>query len=150
MIYQGAHGVRELGKPTPMTDDTVFWVASMTKAVTAAAAMQLVERGQLALDAPASEVIPYLGQVQVCEGFEADGQPRLRPPRGRLRYATADARRVSSTTYGTKHWRATKRRNRRRARVPGRNVRSNCRWHSTRASWEYGMASIGPACSSRS
>ena len=49
VLYEGAFGVREMGKPAPMTLDTVVWIASMTKAITATAAMQLVERGKLAL-----------------------------------------------------------------------------------------------------
>ena len=47
VLYEGAFGWRELGKPAPMTPDTVVWIASMTKAITATAAMQLVERGKL-------------------------------------------------------------------------------------------------------
>jgi methyl acetate hydrolase len=56
-----------------MTMDTVFAIASMTKAITATAAMQFVERGQLKLDEPASDIIPYLGGVGVLEGFGCDG-----------------------------------------------------------------------------
>ena len=40
-------GVRRLGAPDPMAPDTVAWIASMTKAVTAVAAMRLVEAGRL-------------------------------------------------------------------------------------------------------
>ena len=64
----------------PMQSDSVCAIYSMTKAVTAAAAMQLVEQGQLALDEPAGDVCPYLNEVRVFEGFAADGSPRLRPP----------------------------------------------------------------------
>ena len=52
LLYEGAFGVRELGKAAAMTPDTVVWIASMTKAITATAAMQLVERGKIALDRP--------------------------------------------------------------------------------------------------
>ena len=48
-----------------MTPDTVCMIASMTKAVTGTAAMQLVEQGVLDLDAPAAKWAPYLGEVQV-------------------------------------------------------------------------------------
>ena len=58
-----------------MTTDTVVWIASMTKAITGAVVMQEVERGRLSLDAPASDVCPYLGEVQVLEGFTSDGSP---------------------------------------------------------------------------
>src|SRR5881409_1339537 len=81
VLYQGAFGRRELGKDAAMTLDTVVWIASMTKAITAAAAMQLVERGKLALDAPASQLAPGLAKAQVLEGFDAAGQPRLRAPK---------------------------------------------------------------------
>lgn len=82
VIYEGAAGLRALGQPAKMTTDTVAWFASMTKAVTGAAAMQLVERGRLSLDAPAAKVIPSLGNVQVLEGFDAAGKPKLRPAKG--------------------------------------------------------------------
>jgi methyl acetate hydrolase len=47
VIYEGAFGTREVGRDALMTPDTVGYIASMTKALTAAAAMQLVERGRL-------------------------------------------------------------------------------------------------------
>src|SRR5438067_4126808 len=81
VLYEGAFGRRELGKDAPMTLDTVVWIASMAKAITATAAMQLVERGKLALDAPASQLAPGLAKAQVLEGFDAAGQPRLRAPK---------------------------------------------------------------------
>ena len=46
-VYEGAFGKRELGKDAPMTVDSVVWIASMTKAITGTAAMQLVERGKI-------------------------------------------------------------------------------------------------------
>ena len=81
VLYQGAFGQREIGKPAPMTLDTVVWIASMTKAITGAAAMQLVERGKLSLERPAAEVVSELGAVRVLEGFDAAGKPRLRAPK---------------------------------------------------------------------
>src|ERR1700742_3386764 len=81
VIYQGAFGKRDLSKPDAMTTDSVFWIASMTKAVTTAAAMQLVEQGKLSLDAPIGKVLPDLAAPQVLEGFDANGEPKLRPAR---------------------------------------------------------------------
>ncbi|MGH7124399.1 MAG: serine hydrolase domain-containing protein [Stellaceae bacterium] len=80
-IYEGGFGARVLGDAAPMTPDTVVWIASMTKALTATGAMQLVERGKLELDAPASTVVPVLGDVAVLDGFDADGRPRTRAPK---------------------------------------------------------------------
>ncbi|HEV2546135.1 MAG TPA: serine hydrolase domain-containing protein [Stellaceae bacterium] len=78
-IYSGAFGVRSLAQSQPMTVDSVFWIASMTKAVTTTAAMQMVEEGKLKLDLPASEILPELASAQVLEGFDAAGSPQLRP-----------------------------------------------------------------------
>ena len=80
-IYEGAFGTRRLGSVKPMAIDTVVWIASMTKPVTSAAAMQLVEKGRLQLDEPAARWAPDLAAVQVLEGFDASGTPRLRPPK---------------------------------------------------------------------
>jgi methyl acetate hydrolase len=79
VIYQGAFGKRDLSKDGAMTADSVFWIASMTKAITAAAGMQLVEQGKLSLDAPIGKVLPDLASPQVLEGFDASGEPKLRP-----------------------------------------------------------------------
>src|ERR1700693_98074 len=78
-IYQGAYGKRDLSKDDPRTVDSVFWIASMTKAVTSAAGMQLVEQGKLSLDEPIGKVLPDLAAPQVLEGFDASDEPRLRP-----------------------------------------------------------------------
>ncbi len=79
VLYQGAFGKRDLSKPDAMTVDSVFWIASMTKAVTCAGAMQLVEQGKLSLEAPIASVLPDLASPQVLEGFDANGAPKLRP-----------------------------------------------------------------------
>ena len=81
VLYEGAFGTREVGKNAPMTLDTVVWIASMTKAITATAAMQLVENGKLGLERPASEVVPELAAAKVLEGFDPAGKPRLRAPK---------------------------------------------------------------------
>jgi methyl acetate hydrolase len=79
-IYTGAFGRRGLDAETPMTPDTVFRIASMTKAIVGFAVMQLVDRGRLDLDAPAGAIVPYLGEVLVLAGFSETGEPLLRPP----------------------------------------------------------------------
>lgn len=84
VLYQGAFGKRDLSKPDAMTDDSVFWIASMTKAVTSAGAMQLVEQGKLSLDAPIGSLLPDLTNPQVLEGFDAQGEPKLRPAKGAI------------------------------------------------------------------
>lgn len=81
LIYQGAYGVRSVQTGAPMTLDTVVWLASMTKAITATATMQLVEEGKLSLEEPASNILPELAAVKVLEGFDDNDVPRLRAPR---------------------------------------------------------------------
>lgn len=82
VIYQGAFGKRDLSKDdakdNAMTADSVFWIASMTKAITCAAGMQLVEQGKLSLDEPIGKILPDLASPQVLEGFDAKGEPKLR------------------------------------------------------------------------
>ena len=80
-VYEGAAGVRRVGAPAPMSTDTVFAIFSTTKAITATAALQLVESGQLDLDAPAARYAPAIGQLQVLESVDEHGNARTRPPK---------------------------------------------------------------------
>lgn len=80
-VVNAAAGVRDIATGAAMSPDSVVWIASMTKAITAAAAMQQVEQGRLSLDAPIAGVLPQLANLQVLEGFDAGGQPKLRPAR---------------------------------------------------------------------
>jgi methyl acetate hydrolase len=73
LIFEGGAGM--------LKPDSVIWIASMTKAVTGAAAMQLVERGKLSLDQPASDVLPELATKGVLEGFDATGRAITRKPK---------------------------------------------------------------------
>lgn len=72
IVYEGAFGPN-------VTADSLFWIASMTKAITATAAMQLVEQGKLQLDEPIGKLLPDLQSPKVLEGFDASGAPKLRP-----------------------------------------------------------------------
>ena len=79
-IYEGAFGLRKAGDTQAMTVDTVGLIASMTKAITSVAVLQLVEQRKLELELPASTWAPELGEVQVLEGYDAAGKPKLRAP----------------------------------------------------------------------
>ncbi len=79
--YEGAAGQRVLGQDGDMTTDTVFAIFSTTKAIAGTACLLLVEDGSLDLDAPAHRYAPELRELQVLDGFDAAGQPRLRPPK---------------------------------------------------------------------
>lgn len=81
IVYEGAFGRRDIADGPAMTLDTIFRIASMTKAVTSVAAMQLVEAGKIELDQPIGQVMPELASPHVLEGFDSAGKPRLRPAR---------------------------------------------------------------------
>ncbi len=78
-IYEGCAGVRELGKPQPMTLDSVMAIFSTTKVITGVAIMQLVEEGKISLNDAAKKYTPEIADIQVLEGFDSAGQPRTRP-----------------------------------------------------------------------
>jgi methyl acetate hydrolase len=80
IVYEGAFGVADAASGRPMTVDTIFRIASMTKPVTSLAVMQLVEQGRLSLDDPAEKYLPQLANLKVFETFDAKtGEYTLRP-----------------------------------------------------------------------
>ncbi|WP_431107071.1 serine hydrolase domain-containing protein [Variovorax paradoxus] len=81
IVYEGSFGKRDAAHGPAMSLDTVFWLLSMTKAVTAIACMQLVEQGKLQLDDPVGKLMPELASPKVLQGFDASGAPTLRPAR---------------------------------------------------------------------
>jgi CubicO group peptidase (beta-lactamase class C family) len=137
-IYAGAFGERAAGQA--MTLDSVFWIASMTKAVTTAAAMQMVEAGKLSLDEPAGEILPELKTPPVLEGFDSDGSPRLRPAK-----APVTLRRLLTHTAGYTYdiWNADTGRYEKYAGLPGIITCKNAALETPLAfdpgtRWEYG------------
>ena len=81
VTYTREAGVRQAGEPAAMTQDTLFWLASMTKAIVSVAALREVEAGRLSLDGDLSGLLPEFSDLKVLEGFGEDGTPRLRPAR---------------------------------------------------------------------
>src|SRR3984893_17984990 len=79
LIYEGAFGHANPQAGTAMTPDTVFWLLSMTKAITATACMQLVEQGKLRLEQPAGDILPELARPQGLEGSDAAARPKRGP-----------------------------------------------------------------------
>ncbi len=80
-VYEGVAGKRVVGQEADMTTDSAFAIFSTTKAITGTAILQLVEEGLLDLDAPASNYVPEIGSLQVIEGFDNNGEPKLRAPK---------------------------------------------------------------------
>lgn len=79
ILYSGAFGKRDSASGIDVQPDSIFAIASMTKAVTSVAAMQLVEQGRLKLDEPVARHLPQLAKLNVIEGFDPNGTPVLRP-----------------------------------------------------------------------
>src|SRR5690349_8241047 len=71
-IYEGAFGPKAVGKPAPVTVDTLYRIASMTKMVTTVAALQLVERGDLDLDEAVPKYRPEFADLKLLEGWDGD------------------------------------------------------------------------------
>jgi methyl acetate hydrolase len=81
ITYQGAFGTRDATSGVKVTRDSIFAIASMTKAITSVAAMQLVDQGKLKLDEPVSKHLPEFATLQVLDGYDSAGKPILRPVR---------------------------------------------------------------------
>jgi len=78
-LYSGAFGKRDADSGIDVTPDSIFAIASMTKAITSTAAMQMVERGKVTLEEPVAKHLPELAKLDVLEGFDEAGKPKLRP-----------------------------------------------------------------------
>ncbi|PSR82871.1 beta-lactamase/transpeptidase-like protein [Coniella lustricola] len=80
ILYQGARGRNSTRPESPkFAVDSVCWVASLTKLVTATCAMQLVQKGLLGLDDDVRPLVPQLADVKVLSGFVGDDIPVLQP-----------------------------------------------------------------------
>jgi methyl acetate hydrolase len=142
-IYEGAFGERGLGNGVPMTTDTVFYLASMTKPITATCAMQLVEQGKLELDAPISKYVPETKQkLQVLEGWDDKGKPKLRPPKREI--ALRDLM-THSSGFVYNLWDADFDRYMKETKLPGLDSGKEEAWYpplmfDPGARWEYGIS----------
>src|SRR3954451_6168272 len=97
-IYEGAFGPKAVGKPDPVTVDTLYRIASMTKMVTTVAALQLAETGVIDLDDAVGKSRPEFADLKVLEGWDGD-EPRLREPK-----TSATVRQLATHTSGLGYW----------------------------------------------
>jgi CubicO group peptidase (beta-lactamase class C family) len=101
-VYHEFIGVQDVGSKKPMTDQTIFRLFSMTKAITSVAAMMLLDEGKFSLDDPISKYIPSFANVKVgVEKINEDGTKTLElvPPR-RPPMVLDLMRHTSGITYG--------------------------------------------------
>src|ERR1700726_67053 len=71
ILYQGAFGTADPVEARPLGLASLFRIASMTKAITSTAAMQLVEQGRLAVDDPVEKYLPEFAKLSVFESFDS-------------------------------------------------------------------------------
>lgn len=86
IVMFDAFGFRDREAKAPMTTDTIFRIASMTKPIVSVAAMMLVEEGKISLADPVSKYIPAFAETKVAiQVKNADGtveerlEPQIRP-----------------------------------------------------------------------
>lgn len=72
IAFSQGFGVQGPGQTTPVTDETIFRVFSMTKPIVAVTAMTLVQEGKLDLDAPVSKYLPEFANIKI---WQKDGDP---------------------------------------------------------------------------
>ena len=103
VFFFESFGARSLHPETPMTNDTLFRIASMSKPITSVAVMMLYEQGRFLLDDPVSRYLPELGGLEVAVAPES-----ANPAEGAFATAPAERemtiqdllRHTSGLTYG--------------------------------------------------
>ncbi|KAK5456835.1 hypothetical protein LTS15_004615 [Exophiala xenobiotica] len=86
-IYQQEIGTTSVdpAKSRPLTQDSIFWVASCTKLIASIGVLQLVERGLISLDDEVTKTCPELVSPQILQSFDDTGRPELRRATGTIR-----------------------------------------------------------------
>ncbi len=85
IIYHKSFGYADIGSKTPMHTDSIFRIASMTKAVTSVGVMMLYEQGHFRLNDPVSRFIPEFSNPVVIEMNDAGEISGTRPAKGEIR-----------------------------------------------------------------
>ncbi len=133
-IYAGAAGPRAVGESDPVTPDTMFRIASMTKMVATTAALQLAEQGKLELDAPVETYRPEFARAAGARGLRR--RHAAAAPAGQQGHgAAADHAHVRARVLVLQRGRscAGRRRPGRPTSSPARRSSSRRRWSRTRA-----------------
>ncbi len=73
VAYHKSFGLADIDSGTPMQTDSIFRIASMTKAITSVAAMTLYERGYFRLNDPIAKYLPEFGDMRIVSAVDDDG-----------------------------------------------------------------------------
>ncbi len=76
LAHLEAHGMMDLESNTPMTEDAIFKIMSMTKPVVGVAILMLIEEGKIRLNDPVSRFIPELAELKVAVPMSRETGPR--------------------------------------------------------------------------
>ena len=76
-LYKGHFGFKDLENKNPVDDNTLFRIASMTKAITSTCIYQLIDRDILSLDTNLKDFFPEISDKKVIQGFDDNGDPIL-------------------------------------------------------------------------
>ena len=84
VVYHKSFGLADIESRVPMQTDSIFRIASMTKAITSVAAMVLYEQGRFQLNDPVAKYLPEFAQMSVISGVDEEGNvtatvPATRP-----------------------------------------------------------------------
>jgi CubicO group peptidase (beta-lactamase class C family) len=71
IVHHDAIGKADIAHDKPMRADTIFWIASMTKPVTATAVLMLQDEGQLSIDDPVEKYLPEFKSIKTADGKPA-------------------------------------------------------------------------------
>ncbi len=99
VVFEETYGHRQLGDEQPLAADTIFRIYSMSKAITSAAALMLVEEGKLDLDAPVAKYLPEFADLKVTDGESVSDGKTERPAKSPMTVKDL-FRHTSGLTYG--------------------------------------------------
>src|SRR5262245_31440416 len=71
IVHLDATGKADIASDRPIRPDTIFWIASMTKPITATAVLMMQEEGKLSVDDPVEKYLPEFGQLKTADGKPA-------------------------------------------------------------------------------
>ena len=141
LVWQGMSGTLDLARRSPMREDAIFRIYSMTKPVTAVAILMLMEEGRIALDDPVSRYIPGFADLGIYAGGTLGGfltTPNIKPMK-----VVDLLRHTSGLTYGFlnrtnldaayRKLHIAESEQRGRACRHDRAIWKSCRWNSRRA-----------------
>lgn len=99
VAHLGVRGLADIERGTPLAEDTIFRIYSMTKPVTSVALMMLVEDGKVALDDPVHRYIPAWRDLGVFGAGTAETGFQTIPPQRPMQIVDL-MRHTSGLTYG--------------------------------------------------